>query len=184
MINQKQIRELFLYNQHTGILRWRKKYGTAKKGDEAGYIQKDGYGYVGINKKKYFTHRIIWCGVYGYFPENDIDHIDRIRHHNWLSNLREVSKQCNSRNTGNFKNNTSGVKGVHLVKETNKWKAVITLNNKKKYLGIYDQFHDAVIARYKAEEELNWNSCDQESPACKYLRENGLILDRVNEPYI
>ena len=49
--------------------------------------------------------------------------------------------------------NTSGVKGVHWRKDTNKWTATIWVNKKCISLGCFDSFNDAVIARKKAEEE-------------------------------
>ena len=78
----------------------------------------DGLGYLrsSIDGKKYKLHRLAWLYVYGYFPENFIDHINRNRSDNRIENLREVSRQCNVRNCGNLKTNTSGIKGVGWLK--------------------------------------------------------------------
>jgi hypothetical protein len=94
-----------------------------------------------------------------------------------IKNLREVSRQCNARNTGNWITNTSGVKGVCWHKPTNKWMAYITINGKNKNLGIYKNFDNAAKARYKSEKELNWPDCDSSSPAYLYLKENNLLED-------
>lgn len=173
MITQKEIRRLFSYNRKTVILRWKVKSSKrVNVGDEAGCKRPDGYIQIIINKKKYLAHRIIWCGKYGYFPENMIDHKDKIPWHNWISNLRESSNQCNIRNTGNFSNNTSGVKGVFKQNTTNKWIANIRINNKLHHLGLYKSFDDAVCARLAGEQCVGWNGCDSNSPAYKYVQNN------------
>lgn len=51
-------------------------------------------------------------------------------------------------------NNTSGVTGVEWVPRTNRWKAVIFFQGKRRYLGCYEEFEDAVKARKQAEEVL------------------------------
>jgi hypothetical protein len=109
--------------------------------------------------------------MYGYWPENVIDHKDRVRHHNWIKNLREVSNQCNQRNRGNSKNNTSGVKGVSFDNVTNKWRPYIKINNKLFRLGSYKEFDNAVCARLAAEQCLGWSGCDSNSPAFQYVKD-------------
>lgn len=50
--------------------------------------------------------------------------------------------------------NTSGVKGVHFDKRAGKWRAVITLKGKRRYLGYFDDLASAAEARREAENEL------------------------------
>jgi hypothetical protein len=132
---------------------------------------------IWIDGEKHLANRLSWLYIHGYLPENDIDHIDRDPSNNRINNLREVSRQCNIRNTGNPINNTYGVKGVSWHKRRNKWIAQIVINKKQKHLGCYKNFNDAVIARYKAEKELNWSGCDSSSPAYQYLKQNNLLED-------
>lgn len=99
----------------------------------------------------YYAHRLAWFYYYGYWPENKIDHRDQIKHHNWILNLREASDQCNQRNTGNRKDNKSGVKGVTWSNANNKWKVEIRINNKGKFLGYFVNFVEAVCTRLAAE---------------------------------
>ena len=82
-----------------------------------------------------------------------------------------ASQSCNLRNTGNFAHNTSGVKGVSWSKLTNKWEACIKINRKKKHLGMYKNFDDAVCARLAGEQCLDWEGCDSNSPAYLYVKE-------------
>lgn len=58
-------------------------------------------------------------------------------------------------NTRLRKNNTSGIKGVY--RSNNKWIATIQKNKKRKYLGIFDNFDDAVFARQQAEKKFFGN---------------------------
>ena len=52
------------------------------------------------------------------------------------------------------KNNTSGVPGVEWWKRKGRWRASICFKGKRRYLGSYTRFEDAVQARKRAEEEL------------------------------
>lgn len=51
-------------------------------------------------------------------------------------------------------NNTSGVPGVEWSKFKNRWRATICFKGRRRYLGSYRDFDDAVKARKRAEEEL------------------------------
>lgn len=106
----------------------------------------------------------------GYYPENDIDHKDTVRYHNWIKNLREASKQCNSRNRKLSVANKSSVTGVHRVARDNKWRADITVNRKTIYLGLYKHMYDAVVARWKAEVKYKFPNCNTTSSAYQYLQ--------------
>jgi len=111
----------------------------------------------------------------GYFPENDIDHINMIKHDNRIENLREVSRSCNIRNSGNRKCNTSGVKGVHWVNRFKKWQSRIGIDKLRFSLGYYNDFNNAVLARLTAEICLNKQECKAYSPAYKYAIKHNLI---------
>ena len=52
------------------------------------------------------------------------------------------------------KNNTSGVSGVTWVTCKQLWQATICFKGKRRYLGRYQKFEDAVKARKRAEENL------------------------------
>lgn len=177
MLTQKEVRRLFNYNKRTGILKWKISSGRAKIGNIAGSVNDKGYIQIGINGKQHLAHRLIWLYVKGYFPEHGIDHKNRIRHDNRWTNLREESQQCNMRNCGLRSDNTSGIKGVFFNKQVNKWQVQIQINKKVKYLGYYDNFDEAVLVRYNAEKELNWNRCDNNSPAYQYVKKN--MLDQL-----
>jgi len=176
-LTHKRLKEILNYDSDTGIFIRKIKTATNTNiGDVAGHINnKDGYVRIKIDKKLYRAHRLAWFYVYGYFPENDIDHIDRDRSNNRIKNLREVSNSCNIRNTGQFKHNTSGVKGISWNKQHNKWQAQIMNNKKAINLGVFDNFNDAVKARWEAEKLYGFSNCCSDSIAFQYLKNNNLI---------
>jgi len=166
----ERLKELLNYDPETGIFVW--KFSTNKRikvGDVAGTDSR-GYIRIMIDNKKYLAHRLAWLHYYGYFPEHGLDHKDRIRHHNWIKNLREASQQCNLRNTGNRGDNTSSVKGVFFDKARQKWRALIYLDSGGYHLGSFTDFTEAVAHRLAAEQCLNWSTCDSYSPAFQYMQ--------------
>lgn len=170
-ITQEYLKQRLDYNPDTGIFVWRKNTQIRFAGKVAGSIHANGYIVININGKILPAHRLAFLYMKGYFPENDCDHINRIRDDNRWSNLREVSKQCNTRNSKTYSTNTSGVRGVSWYKTYNKWVAQIILNNKQYGLGYFKDFTEAVCYRLAAEQCLEWEGCDSNSPAYLYIKE-------------
>ncbi len=170
-LTQEKLKELFFYDPLVGYFTRKCDRGNRwYKGDIAGYIG-DRYLRIQIEGKNYQAHRLAWLYVYGYFPESDIDHIDRNKTNNKIANLRGVSRSCNIRNTGNTVTNTSGVKGVSYYKSRNRWVVRIRNGKIEKHVGYYKNFDNAVCARLAAEQCLNWSNCDSSSPAYQYVQE-------------
>jgi len=174
MITYERAHELFYYNDKDLI--WKISINNrAPKDSLAGCIKSTGYRQIRVDNKIYLAHRLIWLYQKGYMPENDLDHINRNRTDNRIENLREVSKSCNSRNCGNFNSNTSNIKGVCFHKNRGKWISQIGMGVKNYYLGIFENFDEAVLHRLAAEQCLGWDKCDKSSPAHKYAIDNKLI---------
>jgi hypothetical protein len=172
-LTQERLKELLHYDPETGVFTWIKPAARrTAKGAIAGHRNDDWYSQIGIEGNVYLSHRLAWLYVYGYFPENCLDHIDRNPSNNKISNLREISQQCNLRNTGNPKNNKSGVKGVYFSTISGKWIAQVKVIGSVKRLGYYISFENAVCARLAGEQCLNWEGCDSSSPAYKYVQKN------------
>lgn len=68
-------------------------------------------------------------------------------------NCRWVSMTEQSLNRRLANVNTSGVAGVHFFKAANMWSAYIDFKRKRKNLGYFHSFADAVVARREAEIE-------------------------------
>lgn len=84
-------------------------------------------------------------GLYWY------DHINRNRSDNRRENLRQSDVARNSFNKGVYKNNTSGITGVHWDKNQEQWVAQININHKRTRIGSFNIKNDAIIARLSAE---------------------------------
>ena len=95
---------------------------------------------------------LAWLYVYKKWPEDCIDHINHIRTDNRIENLREVEKSQNQKNMSKDRRNKSGHSGVIWYKAYEKWSAEIWVNKVKHFLGYFENFEDAVLARKAAEE--------------------------------
>ena len=147
-ITQQELKSKFKYNKYTGIF-------TRKNGTIAGTLDKAGYRYISIYRKKHAEHRIAFLYVYGYIPE-EIDHINRIRNDNRIINLRAVTRYENSINCSLKSNNKSGVNGVHSYNGS--WRARITVRKKVITLGIYKDINKAIVARQHADKIYKFNN--------------------------
>lgn len=74
-------------------------------------------------------------------PAGDIDHIDRNPRNNARSNLRVCSKAVNNKNVPTRENKTSKHRGVS--KRGDRWQAVVRINGKLKWLGVFDTEEEA-----------------------------------------
>ena len=80
-----------------------------------------------------------------------VDHIDRCKTNNHLSNLRYATSTENAQNKSMQSTNTSGVIGVSFHKQSNNWCARINVNGENKGLGYFVNKEDAITARSNAE---------------------------------
>jgi len=83
-----------------------------------------------------------------------VDHIDRDKINNRLSNLRWVSCQQNNQNRSKLKNTSSMHKGVHFHKKAQKWVAYIMHNYHRIHLGYFLNEADAAFAYNRKAYEL------------------------------
>lgn len=127
------------------------------------YVDKKGYVVATEQKKVIKLHRFLLNITDKY---QCVDHINHIKIDNRKSNLRIVSNSQNLMNHKKFSSNTSGITGVNWHKRDCVWQAQITVNNKKIYLGSFNDFEEAVKIRKQAEEKYFGkysydNSCNQ-----------------------
>lgn len=109
----------------------------------------DNYIYGSKDKKQFPLHQFLLGKVEGLV----VDHINHNTMDNRRKNLRMVTLSENAMNQRIKSNNTSGVKGVRWHKATQKWQVDITVNQKQIYLGVYENFDEAVKVRKQAEEK-------------------------------
>jgi hypothetical protein len=120
-----RVRQLLIYDSDTGIWKWQISHGDVSAGEVATKMDGYGYLYIKIDGKIHKAHTLAWLYVFGYWPKNMIDHKNRIKHDNRLSNLREANYFQNLGNSTMRASNTSGFKGVRWHKRSGKWRATI-----------------------------------------------------------
>lgn len=113
--------------------------------DKAGYV----IGSPSKNRKQIHLHVLIMNPD----SKQDVDHINHNPSDNRKANLRNVTRSQNQMNVGLSRNNKSGVTGVHFDSTNEKWVAQIGIDRKRKNLGKFDNFDDAVKARKEAEKK-------------------------------
>lgn len=171
-LTQEKLKESLNYDIETGIFTWKVLKPGVSLGEAAGGLS--GYGYIKImvNGTRHMAHRLAWLYVEGYFPENNIDHINRIRNDNRFCNLREVSHRCNMRNREVSKNNKIGVTGVTWNKRAKKYQSNIKIPGEQIYLGLFENILDAATARWEAEKKHGFPNCNTTSSAYEYIQKN------------
>jgi hypothetical protein len=155
-ITQNKLKNLLAYDPDTGVFTYTKARPKVRVGGIAGHRHK-GHGYIQIkiNGQLYLAHRLAWLYVYGVWPVNQIDHINRDRTDNRFENLREATNAQNCQNRPVQHNSTSGVSGVNWNKTLGKWHARISLNGQRRHVGWYKTKDEATAARLIAEAELH-----------------------------
>lgn len=183
MIDQKTLLSLVHYDPETGVMIWRSKkeisgmeeaWNRAHSGKQLTSISQDGYLETCIVldgiQKDYRLHRLAWLYVYGEFPKGPLDHINRIKIDNRISNLRLTSIALNGHNVKSYSTNKSGVKGVSWCKLSRKWRAVLVFKKKYLHLGLFSDIEDAkdayasASALYAKEFSIHTNVANHRGP--------------------
>ena len=157
ILTVSRVRELLHYQPETGVFTWLFiTSNRVKVGDVAGGFDAEGYRRISIDGHNYKAHRLAWLYVHGKWPVDQIDHIDCQKNNNRLCNLREATGSGNQQNQrAPGRGNTSGFLGVSWSVRAKKWKAQITVNGKKIYLGYFPAAELAHAAYLQAKEELH-----------------------------
>ena len=163
---QDELLSFFRYDPKTGELFWKynpnrhRHINTINAGKRAGSIwfrpgRRTKYWHVQLYGRVYGQHRIIWCMVYGEWPQKNvvIDHTNGDGADNRLCNLRLVKQGANKVNSIKHKNNTSGIVGVSFNKSVGKWQSRISVDKKLIHLGTFNTKLEAAQARRAAEEK-------------------------------
>jgi hypothetical protein len=170
MIAQDYVKSLLDYNKDTGVFIWKHRHRDLFKtnahynvwnkkyaGQTAGTLKSDsGYIIISINKNLFRAHRLVWLYVYGEMPNNQIDHINGIRHDNRLENLRDTQRGENHKNKRLLITNKTGYHGI-TVHKNGKYRVKAWNKNVQYNLGYYAMLEDAVMARKKFEVENGYH---------------------------
>ena len=150
MLSQTELKTVLRYVPEQGHFIWldyplpsgkaRRRTGKTAIGSIAGSYNKLGYLEIRYNGKLYLGHRLAWLYVYGVTP-TEIDHINRNPSDNRIINLRVATRTQQMANIKRMSTNKSGFKGV--CAHGKRFSAYIKINEKTKYLGMFDTPEEA-----------------------------------------
>lgn len=127
-----------------------KKVLSVKNGYFFCWLHKDGKG------EMFYLHRLL---AEAFIPNPDkhryVDHIDRNKQNNDLSNLRWCSQSANLRNRSST--GARRVKGCYYHRQNNRWCARIKVNKRPINLGCYETEKEAADA-YQAAKKKHFNT--------------------------
>jgi len=119
-----------------------------RAGKHAGRIAGTGYRQIGIGRRIYYAHRLVWFWHHGTWPTGEIDHANQNRLDNRLENLRDATYSNNQANVRVRRTSTSGFRGVSRTKK--KWRASICVRGIKAWLGSFRTPEEASAAYNEA----------------------------------
>ena len=154
-LTAEELRSCLCYDPETGLFWWIKSRGSRTDPTKpAGTINGKGYRYIGIEGKLYRANRLAVLYMTGSWPESQVDHIDMTKSNDAWENLRCASSSQNRGNMRAFKNNGTGIKGVHWKPRNKKYCARITVEKKELWLGLFKTSEEAALAYNKKAVEL------------------------------
>ena len=108
-----------------------------------------GYRLLHVGNKNKKVHRLVWETFKGPIPDGmHVDHINGDRADNRIENLRVATQSENFRGHRGV-SSKSGYRGVYPVTRSPSWAAILRVNGKGKYGGVYPTKIEAAIARDK-----------------------------------
>jgi len=151
MIWKARATDMFEDGKHSAVhncAKWNAKFAGKVAGTLTG-----GYWIITIFHHHFRRGRLAWAWMMGAFPKEEVDHEDVCPLNDKFKNLREATSTQNKGNQRIPRHNSSGAKGISWDKKNNKWEANIHIANKKKHLGRFYDFNDAVSAYNNAAEK-------------------------------
>lgn len=153
-LTQDRLKEVVDYNPCTGGFTRKITQGGMSVGSPSGAQHHTGYILISIDGKRYAAHRLAWLYINGEWPNGQVDHINRIKNDNRVSNLRESTRSQNYANSPKKVTNKSGYKGVFWNKVSQKWVSEISVNKVRYFLGYFKNKNEAALAYNGKAKEL------------------------------
>jgi hypothetical protein len=148
-ITQSRLKEVMRYEPGTGVFVWLINSGKARPGSIAGGMNDAGYRLIGVDGRRYRSHRLAWLYVHGCWPDGVIDHKSGNRGSARIADIRPATLTCNAQNRGVGINNKTGYLGVCFNKRVGRYLASITADRKQRHLGHFKtaaQAYEAYLA--------------------------------------
>jgi len=105
------------------------------------------------------AHRLAWVMVHGPVlgPDDQIDHINGIRHDNRLCNLRVVSNRenCQNQRSAPSHNFSTKIIGTSFNKRLGRFESYIKHLGRKRHLGFWETAEEAHQAYITAKREIH-----------------------------
>lgn len=154
-ISVDRLKKLLSYDEATGHFHWVVSMGnqTARAGFRAGSPNKDGYWCTKIDGRLYRNSYLAWMWMNGEWPTQEIDHIDRDKSNDSISNLRMATRRQNCINRNKRRTKHMLPKGVHH--NWKKFSAKISIDGRLKHLGQFDTAEEASAAYQMAARRLH-----------------------------
>lgn len=154
LITQSRLKSLLTYDAGTGKFCWRMKRQRCTPGRVAGTPSYHGYTVIKLDGVSYKAHRLAWLYETGDWPASELDHINRARDDNRISNLRLATRFSNCQNRVKSESAYSKHIGVSRSFNGKRWRAYIDFNGKRRELGVFDTETQALKARKDVESHL------------------------------
>jgi len=145
---RERLRELFDYDPLSGLFTRKLSVGRKKfkPGTIAGCVEARGYINIGVDGVIYRAHQLAYLYMTGEWPDDTIDHWNRVKSDNRWENLRPATMQEQAWNMD--ARGASGLRGVRQA-APGRWYAGITVDRQFFYLGSFDTpeaAHEAYLA--------------------------------------
>jgi hypothetical protein len=136
-ISVSELRTIVSYDPETGVFTWiGHKTKLYLNGRVAGSRTSGGYWRLRINDIEYLGHIAAYALMTGSWPEDEVDHKDRVRSNNRWENLRPADHSIQQRNRS-FLIGKSGFRGVIYQQNSKNFKVQIRVDGKCRHFGTF-----------------------------------------------
>ena len=146
-VSVEKLRELLDYDPETGVLKWKKTVNSrAVKGSPAGNLDPSGYVKLRIAGVLLRAHRVAWAIHHGVWPDDEIDHRNRVRNDNRIGNLRIAGRVGNTRNYSPLSLNAETLaRSIRYVEDgrPNPWRVEMKVDRQRIPSRSFDNLLDA-----------------------------------------